>query len=168
MRFQDGRKPVSLSLGLRAMMDQHTLERRIRGGSRHAQQRVSKLRFDARQFLQFCQVHVLEIGDLHKKALPFVQDAPSKVCEEENRKNVSRAAAFPFPLFRIRSTTSRTLQFRWARISSNHVVEVSPQLNVRENAHRAEQRIARWASVLIKPVPPVGWTAWRLVESAAQ
>ena len=65
MRFKDGREPVSLSLGLRAMMDQYTLERGIRGGSRHAQQRVSELRFDARQFLQLCQVHILEIGDLH-------------------------------------------------------------------------------------------------------
>src|SRR5689334_14102597 len=63
--FQDGHQPRPLRLGFGTMMNQYTLECRMRSGSRHAQQRIRQLSFDINQFLQFRKKHILESSDLH-------------------------------------------------------------------------------------------------------
>lgn len=89
--FQEDRhQPIHLDLCFGAMMNEYALQYRMRGGSRHAQQRISELRFHAYQFLQFCKVHVLEVADFHGSD-PFVSVSQGVRMEPEQRG----AAAVP-------------------------------------------------------------------------
>jgi hypothetical protein len=111
--FQEDRhQPIHLDLCFGAMMDEYALQYRMRGGSRHAQQRISELRFHAYQFLQFCKVHVLEVADFHGSD-PFVSVSQGVRMEPEQRG----AAAFPFLLASLNEFRERSVPVNFDRAS---------------------------------------------------
>ena len=69
MFAKDADKALLLPHCLRMVIHQGVLQRRVRRGRRHAQQRFCKLALDTHQFLQFGEVHVLEIADFHDEIL---------------------------------------------------------------------------------------------------
>src|SRR6266436_9497946 len=65
----------------------------MRGCSRQAQQRIGELPFDARQFLQFCKVHVLEIADFHGNPYRSSRIAAASSYVQVRRRKASECPA---------------------------------------------------------------------------
>src|ERR1700756_1980944 len=101
MVLQDGHDAQRRGLGFGTVMDQCALQRRMRGGTSHPQQRVGKLDFDAQEFLKLGEIHVLEaVDDRHK--------APLRFDLERSARAAGTATAVPCPK---RTTARRAIPF---------------------------------------------------------